>query len=232
MHQKLVPAAIVVVVVASTAVFLAVIWFALTSWPSALIEGSGVATDALSPEDHLSALNDVRSSLMSAIGGLSAVALAVGALWQANSARVSFQRQKAVEWSTTFAHASEQLGSSSATVRLAGAVALSAIADSGPDNASTLVRALFASHLRARTVSDPSDASAQLALHALCNAADRTPQSLTEAILSDLNLSGLNFDGIDLTGVSFRNAILDESQRTYVERAQRADTHGVRWQSY
>ena len=232
MSSKSKSALLVLSSVGIVAALVAATLLSLHFWPQALLQLSGVDLGSLSGAEILSAINDTRVTLLTAIGGASVAFVAIGALWQANAARESFDRQKAVDWASAFSDATEQLADESATIRLAGTIALTSIMNSGPSNSSSLVRAALASFIRERRSNDFKDGATRLALVTVCNSKERSPQSLAEASFNGFDLRGLNFDGIDLTGVSLRSATLGEDQRGFVLNAQRVDAKDVRWKAY
>jgi hypothetical protein len=206
--------------------------YALTIWPRALVDASGIDGESLSPGAYSSAIGAARVAILTALGGLAALIVAFATFWEVGEARAARFNQKAVEWSIAFAQASERLSDVNPTARIAGVVSLSLLRKSGGEDSERLVRAVLASYVRTRVATDQGEYALSLALQTICNSDDRSPQSLSDAVLSSLDLSGLNFDGIVLDGVSFRDATLSERQRAYVARAARTDMSGVNWVAF
>ncbi|MBH0131009.1 hypothetical protein [Salinibacterium sp. NK8237] len=202
---------------------------ALTTWPNRILEFSDVDSDSLSAVERADALQTARTSVLTALGGISATALVFSALWQVVEFRSSRILDRSVAWSDTYAAAAGQLGSESATLRLAGVVTLSSIVDAGPAGADSTIRATLASFIRTRSASDQNEFALKLALEHVCNSTDKSAQSFQSANLADVDLSTLDFDGIVLDGVSFRSATLHSRQRAFIDSAKNVDLAGVSW---
>lgn len=202
--------------------------FLLQIWPPRLLLLADDEVAQLPVTSRLTAEAAMRNSILSALGGLIAAAVAFAALRQASLARRVHDHQKNIDWSKAYAEASKMLSDDNPTYRVSGVIGLRGLAGSATEST---YAGLIASTLAAfvRNAAGRDQDAVRLALQFICESRGEKTYSLEGAHLSKMDLTAFSFEGMTLTGASFRDSSLSKSQKELLSEFQGVDLGGVTW---
>lgn len=203
--------------------------FLLQIWPPRLLLLTEIESASLSVEARLTAETAMRNSILTALGGLVATAVATAALRQASLARKVHQHQKSIDWSKAFAEASKMLSDDNPTTRVSGVIGIRSLAHPNDEHTTHLLASTLASFVRHATQRDAD--AIQLALQFICANAGTHEYSLADADLTGMDLTAFSFTALALNGASFRGSSIRTSEKTRITHFAGVDLGNVTWKA-